>query len=148
MHIYDTQETLPESLLKALLDARFFQSGMQSLRQIEFALLILAFIKQPCFKSQINPSHAEMISVKYAVLETTPITDSNIASAIFSQAAMQQVIILINGRSFWPVMPSIVSKMKGIFNTTTGKISSVYSSSWRKDTALDAFINFRGREPK
>ena len=37
----ETQETLPEHLLKALLNARFFQSGMQSLRQIEFALFDL-----------------------------------------------------------------------------------------------------------
>ncbi len=47
----ETQDTLPEHLLKALLDARFFQSGMQSLRQIEFALFDLSIHRQqPCFK--------------------------------------------------------------------------------------------------
>ncbi len=62
---------------------------------------------------------------------------------------MQQVIILINGRKFWPVMPSIVSENEGISNTATGKeFRQFILAVGGKDTALDAFINFRGREPK
>ncbi len=37
----ESKQTLPADLLKALQDARFFQSGMQTLRQIEFALFDL-----------------------------------------------------------------------------------------------------------
>lgn len=37
----DTGETLPDDMLKAMLNAKNFQSGMQTLRQIEFALFDL-----------------------------------------------------------------------------------------------------------
>ncbi|MGD5511036.1 M3 family metallopeptidase, partial [Xanthomonas citri pv. citri] len=44
----DTGETLPESMLQSMLAAKNFQSGMQTLRQLEFALFdLLLHAKTP-----------------------------------------------------------------------------------------------------
>lgn len=111
----DTQATLPDDLLQALLNARFFQSGMQTLRQLEFALFDLNIHRMtPALTASQIQDVLNEIRYKYAVV---PTTDYNRFQHSFSHifaGAMRPVIIPINGPKFWPAMPSIASKMKGI----------------------------------
>src|SRR5690606_28915390 len=68
----ETQESLPAELLKALLDARFFQSGMQTLRQLEFALFDLSMHRaNPALDAAQVQATLNEIREKYAVLPTT-----------------------------------------------------------------------------
>ena len=68
-----TKESLPADLLKALLDARFFQSGMQTLRQIEFALFDLSIHKAaPALNAEQVQSTLNDIRQKFSVLPTVP----------------------------------------------------------------------------
>ena len=68
----ETKEVLPADLLKALLDARFFQSGMQTLRQLEFALFDLSIHRaNPALNAEQIQTTLNEIREKYAVLPTT-----------------------------------------------------------------------------
>jgi oligopeptidase A len=146
----ETQETLPESLLKALLDARFFQSGMQSLRQIEFALFDLSIHKAaPALKADQVQATLNDIRAQYAVLETTPY---NRFQHSFSHIFAGGYAAGYYSYKWAEVLASDAFdrfENEGIFNTATGKeFRQFILAVGGKDTALDAFINFRGREPK
>ena len=67
----ETKQTLPQELLSALLNARFFQSGMQTLRQIEFALFDLTIHRQtPALNSQQIQATLDDIRNKFTVVPT------------------------------------------------------------------------------
>ena len=146
----ETKESLPEHLLKALLAARFFQSGMQTLRQIEFSLFDLSIHKlTPALNADGIQSTLDDIRQKYAVLATAPYNRfQNGFSHIFAGGYAAGYY----SYKWAEVLASDAFdrfEKEGIFNTETGnefrkKILAVGG----KDTALDAFVNFRGREPK
>ncbi|WP_200856404.1 M3 family metallopeptidase, partial [Klebsiella pneumoniae] len=61
----------PQELLDALLNARFFQSGMQTLRQLEFALFDLTIhTKTPALNSEQIQQTLNDIRKQYAVVPT------------------------------------------------------------------------------
>lgn len=65
----ETKQHLPSDLLKALLDARFFQSGMQTLRQIEFALFDLNIhATSPALDAQGIQSTLDQIRAQFSVV--------------------------------------------------------------------------------
>ncbi|MEG2560953.1 MAG: M3 family metallopeptidase, partial [Acinetobacter sp.] len=65
----ESKQTLPQELLSALLNARHFQSGMQTLRQIEFALFDLNIHRQtPALNSQQIQETLDDIRLKYSVV--------------------------------------------------------------------------------
>ena len=146
----ETKQHLPQDLLKALLDARFFQSGMQTLRQIEFALFDLSIHKH---SSALNAEQVQAtlddIRQKYAVAPT----------AIYNRFQHSFSHIFAGGYAAgyysykWAeVLASDAFdrfEKEGVFNIQTGKeFRQFILAVGGKDTALDAFINFRGREPK
>ena len=146
----ETKETLPADLLKSLLDARFFQSGMQTLRQFEFSLFDLSIHKaNPALNAEQVQATLNDIRAKYAVL---PSTDYNRFQHSFSHIFAGGYAAGYYSYKWAEVLASDAFdrfENEGIFNTNTGhefrkKILAVGG----KDTALDAFVNFRGREPK
>lgn len=146
----ETQQHLPQDLLKALLDARFFQSGMQTLRQIEFALFDLSIHKH---RSALNAEQVQTtlneIRQKYALAPTAPY---NRFQHSFSHIFAGGYAAGYYSYKWAEVLASDAFdrfEEEGVFNTQTGKeFRQFILAVGGKDTALDAFINFRGREPK
>ncbi|MGC3820684.1 M3 family metallopeptidase [Acinetobacter sp. G11] len=146
----ETKLHLPEDLLKSLLDARFFQSGMQTLRQIEFALFDLHIHKH---SSALNAEQVQVtldeIRQKYAV---APTASYNRFQHSFSHIFAGGYAAGYYSYKWAEVLASDAFdrfEKEGIFNVQTGKeFRQFILAVGGKDTALDAFINFRGREPK
>ncbi|RZJ22278.1 MAG: M3 family peptidase [Acinetobacter sp.] len=146
----ETKQHLPEDLLKSLLDARFFQSGMQTLRQIEFALFDLSIHKH---SSALNAEQVQAtldeIRQKYAV---APTVSYNRFQHSFSHIFAGGYAAGYYSYKWAEVLASDAFdrfEQEGIFNVQTGKeFRQFILAVGGKDTALDAFINFRGREPK
>ena len=146
----ETRQHLPEDLLKSLLDARFFQSGMQTLRQIEFALFDLSIHKH---NSALNAEQVQAtldeIRQKYAV---APTASYNRFQHSFSHIFAGGYAAGYYSYKWAEVLASDAFdrfEKEGIFNVQTGKeFRQFILAVGGKDTALDAFINFRGREPK
>ncbi|RZG69177.1 M3 family peptidase [Acinetobacter bouvetii] len=145
-----SHESLPADLLKALLDARHFQSGMQSLRQIEFALFDLNIHKTtPALNAAKIQATLDEIRQKYAV---APNASYNRFQHGFSHIFAGGYAAGYYSYKWAEVLASDAFdrfEKEGIFNTETGKqFRQFILAVGGKDTALDAFINFRGREPK
>ncbi|WP_180039489.1 M3 family metallopeptidase [Acinetobacter sp. YH12218] len=146
----ESKQTLPADLLKALQDARFFQSGMQTLRQIEFAMFDLNIHKaNPALNAAGIQQTLDDIRQKYAV---APTTSYNRFQHGFSHIFAGGYAAGYYSYKWAEVLASDAFdrfENEGIFNTSTGKsFRQFILAVGGKDTALDAFINFRGREPK
>ncbi|MGE8541551.1 MAG: M3 family metallopeptidase [Acinetobacter sp.] len=146
----ESKQPLPNDLLKALLDARHFQSGMQSLRQIEFALFDLNIHKKtPALNVLQIQAELNDIREKYAV---APNVSYNRFQHGFSHIFAGGYAAGYYSYKWAEVLASDAFdrfEKEGIFNTQTGKeFRQFILAVGGKDTALDAFINFRGREPK
>ena len=146
----ESQEALPNDLLSALLNARFFQSGMQSLRQIEFALFDLTIHKlTPALDTAQIQATLDDIRHKYAVL---PTASYNRFQNSFSHIFAGGYAAGYYSYKWAEVLASDAFdrfENEGVFNTKTGQeFRKNILAVGGKDTALDAFINFRGREPK
>ncbi len=146
----ETKQTLPQELLSALLNARFFQSGMQTLRQIEFALFDLSIHRQaPALNSQQIQATLDDIRDKFAVVPAVPY---NRFQHSFSHIFAGGYAAGYYSYKWAEVLASDAFdrfESEGIFNTETGKeFRKFILAVGGKDTALDAFRNFRKREPK
>ncbi|MGE8561477.1 MAG: M3 family metallopeptidase [Acinetobacter sp.] len=146
----ETKQPLPQDLLKALLDARFFQSGMQTLRQIEFALFDLSIHKHSsALSAEQVQATLDDIRQKYAV---APTASYNRFQHSFSHIFAGGYAAGYYSYKWAEVLASDAFdrfEKEGVFNTQTGKeFRQFILAVGGKDTALDAFINFRGREPK
>ncbi|MFZ3192876.1 MAG: M3 family metallopeptidase [Moraxellaceae bacterium] len=145
----DTAEVLPKDQLDALLSARFFQSGLQTLRQVEFALFDLEI-------HRANPAldadgvQASIDAVRAQVAVSTP-PDYNRFQHGFSHIFAGGYAAGYYSYKWAEVLASDAFdrfEQEGIFNTDTGKafrqqILAVGGSR----PAQDSFAAFRGRAP-
>jgi oligopeptidase A len=146
----ETQQPLPADLLQALLNARFFQSGMQTLRQIEFALFDLNIhSKNPALDAAQIQAELDQIRAQYSV---APTTAYNRFQHGFSHIFAGGYAAGYYSYKWAEVLASDAFdrfEQEGIFNTQTGKdFRQAILAVGGKDAALDAFVKFRGREPK
>ena len=146
----ETKQPLPADLLKALLDARFFQSGMQTLRQIEFALFDLNIhATSPALDAKGIQSTLDQIRTQYSVV---PNVAYNRFQHSFSHIFAGGYAAGYYSYKWAEVLASDAFdrfEQEGIFNTQTGQdFRQAILAVGGRDSALDAFINFRGREPK
>lgn len=146
----ETKATLPHELLKALLDARFFQSGMQTLRQIEFALFDLHIHQAaPALKAQGIQDTLNEIRRQFSVV---PSVEYNRFQHGFSHIFAGGYAAGYYSYKWAEVLASDAFdrfENEGIFNMHTGlEFRKAVLAVGGKDSALDAFVNFRGREPK
>lgn len=143
----ETGETLPNEMLQAMLAAKNFQSGMQTLRQIEFALFDLLLHARPA------PSYAELLALLDDVrgdIAIMPTTDYNRFANGFSH-------IFAGGYASgyysykWAELLSADAFSKfeetDIFDKVTGKaFRDNILAKGGSDTAKANFEAFRGRE--
>lgn len=146
----ETKKVLSAELLKALLDARFFQSGMHTLRQIEFALFDLTIHKlTPALNAAQIQDTLDDIRTRFSVAPTAAYNRfQNSFSHIFAGGYAAGYY----SYKWAEVLASDAFdrfENEGVFNTKTGaEFRKAILAVGGKDAALDAFINFRGREPK
>ncbi|SPL69118.1 M3 family metallopeptidase [Acinetobacter stercoris] len=146
----ETKKVLSAELLKALLDARFFQSGMHTLRQIEFALFDLTIHKlTPALNAAQIQDTLDDIRTRFSV---APTTTYNRFQNSFSHIFAGGYAAGYYSYKWAEVLASDAFdrfENEGVFNTKTGaEFRKAILAVGGKDAALDAFINFRGREPK
>lgn len=146
----ESKQPLPDHLLKALLDARHFQSGMQTLRQIEFAMFDMNIHERtPALQAAQIQAELDNIRHKYAVAPNAPF---NRFQHGFSHIFAGGYAAGYYSYKWAEVLASDAFdrfEQEGIFNTETGTAFRKFILAvGGKDAALDAFINFRGRAPK
>ena len=146
----DTGEPLPLALLDKMLQARNFQSGMQMVRQLEFALFDFRLHNE--FDGQRETLRRILDEVRAAV-SVTPISETNRFQNGFSHIFGDVMGYAAGYYSYkWAEVLSAdaFSKFKedGIFNRQTGErfLTTVLEQGGARD-ALELFIDFRGRAP-
>lgn len=145
----ETGERLPADLLNALLAARHFQSGMQALRQIEFALFdIDIHHAQPAPDLQQVQTILDQIRTQYSVL--LPPSYNRFQHG-FSHIFAGGYAAGYYSYKWAEVLASDAFdrfEQEGIFNAETGHSfrQSVLAIGGSK-IALETFRDFRGRDP-
>jgi oligopeptidase A len=144
----DSGEPLPQALLEKMLAARNFQSGLQMLRQIEFAL----------FDMKIHASTALDISGVQRVLNEVRARVTLLAPPAFNRFQHGFSHIFAGGYAAgyysykWAEVLSADAfsrfEEEGIFNPATGQSfrDNILAQGGSQDAA-DLFRAFRGREP-
>lgn len=147
---FEHQQTLPAELLQALLSARFFQSGLQTLRQVEFALFDLNIhAANPVPDIQAIQTILNDVRAQVSVL---PSISDNRFQHSFSHIFAGGYAAGYYSYKWAEVLASDAFdrfEQEGIFNVDTGKAfrQAVLAVGGSID-ALSAFKNFRGRAPE
>lgn len=145
----ETKQSLPAHLLQALLDVKCFQTGMQTLRQLEFALFDLNIhCAVPALNAQQIQAELDSIRQQIAV---APTVDYNRFQHSFSHIFAGGYACGYYSYKWAEVLASDAFsrfEQEGLFNQETGQSfrQHILAVGGQID-ALQAFINFRGREP-
>ena len=147
---FETQQTLPAELIQALLSARYFQTGMQTLRQVEFALFDLNIHSTTPAPDTIQIQH--ILNEVRAQVAVLPTTSYNRFQHSFSHIFAGGYAAGYYSYKWAEVLASDAFdrfEQEGLFNRDTGKQfrQAVLAVGGSID-ALTAFKNFRGREPE
>jgi oligopeptidase A len=147
---YQTGESLPDALLEKMLAAKNFQSGMQMLRQLEFALFDFLLHMQPAPKDVADVQKLlDEVRKEIAVVPVAPfnrfqhgfthIFAGGYAAGYYSYKWAE----VLSADAF------SAFEENGIFDRATGEkfLSTVLSQGGAHD-AMQHFVAFRGREPK
>lgn len=146
----DTQDVLPKYLLDALLAARSFQTGLQTLRQLEFALFDLSI-------HQHKPS-PDVATIQHILddirqdIGLIPVPKYNRFQHGFTHIFAGGYAAGYYSYKWAEVLASDAFdrfESEGIFNAKTGQAfrKHILAVGGMID-ALDAFKAFRGREPE
>lgn len=146
---FESQTTLPVELLQALLSARYFQTGMQTLRQIEFALFDLRIHQLASIGST---SVQDTLNEVRKVTALLPAPDYNRFQHSFSHIFAGGYAAGYYSYKWAEVLASDAFdrfEQEGVFNADTGTaFRKTILAMGGSINALDAFKNFRGREPE
>ncbi len=147
---YETGEPLPDSMLQKMLKAKNFQSGMQMVRQLEFAIFDMRS------HAEYNPQLTDQI---YQILRQVRDQVSVLVPPAFTRFPHSFSHIFAGGYAAgyysykWAEVLSSdafsLFEEKGIFDSKTGQqfLNTILEKGGSRK-ALDLFITFRGRKPK
>lgn len=143
-----SKETLPQELLDALLGARFFQTGMQTLRQVEFALFDLDIHRLNPAPSSADIQHT-LDHLRRDISVLTPPAYNRFQHS-FSHIFAGGYAAGYYSYKWAEVLASDAFdrfEKEGIFNAETGLAfrQAILAVGGSVD-ALNAFKNFRGRD--
>jgi oligopeptidase A len=145
-----TGEPIPQSLLDKMIAARNFQSGMQMARQLEFALLDFRI------HNEYDPDQGGRI---YSMLDQVRRQVAVVVPPAFNRFPHSFSHIFAGGYAAgyysykWAEVLSSdaysLFEERGIFDPETGRafMESILESGGSRK-AMDAFVAFRGREPR
>ncbi len=144
---FETGEPLPEDIFTRLLGTRDFQSGMQMVRQLEFALFDMHIHTQPDASTRI----ADIIADVRAQVSVVPVTDNNRFANGFSHVFGGGYAAGYYSYKWAEVLSAdafSAFEENGVFDEDTGRRfrRSVLEIGGSKD-AMQAFVDFRGRRP-
>lgn len=145
----ETGEPLPEAELNRLLGTRTFQAGMQTVRQLEFALFDLRIHSEfePGAASKIfqtlNEVRAQVAVVKPPEFNRFPNSFQHIFSGGYAAGYYSYKWAEVLAADAFSAFEE-----GGIFNrSVSGKfLSSILEQGGSRD-AMEAFVEFRGRKP-
>jgi oligopeptidase A len=147
---YKTGEPLPDDLLNKLRDARNFQSAMQLVRQLEFAMFDMQVHMQATPTNELDINHIlhdirqQVAVLPYPNFLRLPHAFAHIFAGGYSAGYFSYK---------WAEVLSADAfsrfEEEGIFNEQAGKdfLEQVLEKGGSRD-AMESFVAFRGREPK
>jgi len=147
---YQTQESLPTDLLNKMRAAKNFQSGMQTLRQVEFALFDM---RLHCDHEAVHKTSVQQVlnEVRQQVAVLIPPSDNRFQNSFSHIFAGGYAAGYYSYKWSEVLSADAFSRFEeeGIFNTQTGYdfLTSILQRGG-SDDANKLFTEFRGREPK
>src|SRR5690606_15064326 len=146
---YLSGEPLPDDLLEKLLAARNFQSAMQMLRQLEFALFDLKLHIQPAPQGAGDIQHLlDRVRAEVAVVRPP---EFNRFQHSFSHIFAGGYAAGYYSYKWAEVLSAdafALFEEEGVMNGETGrKFHDAILARGGSEDALDLFVAFRGREP-
>ncbi|MBU0590445.1 MAG: M3 family metallopeptidase [Gammaproteobacteria bacterium] len=148
----DTGEPLPRALFDKMLAAKNFQSGMQTLRQIEFSLfdMLLHTEHDPAqdFMPLLDNVRAEVAVLQPPKWSRTVHTFSHIFAGGYAAGYYSYKWAEVLSADAYAAFEETVGK-DGLPNRETGRkyLQAILEAGGSRP-AMESFIAFRGREPK
>ena len=143
----DSGEPLPRALFDKMTAAKNFQSGLQTLRQIEFSLFDMRLHAEPGAESAVQAVLDE-VRAEVAVSKTAPFNRSqhsfsHIFAGGYSAGYYSYKWAELLSADAWSAF-----EVEGVFNAATGQryLQNILEVGGSRD-AIDSFKAFRGREP-
>jgi oligopeptidase A len=144
----DTGEPLPRELYDKMLAAKNFQSGLQTLRQVEFSLFDMRLHAEPGSETRIRQT-LDAVREEVAVLVPPPFnrfqhTFSHIFAGGYSAGYYSYKWAEVLSADAWSAFEE-----SGIFDADTGRrYREAILEAGGSRPAMDSFKAFRGREPR
>ena len=143
----DSAAPLPRDLFDKMLAAKNFQSGMQTLRQIEFSLFDMRLHAEPGSDSAIQ-ALLDQVRVEVAIVPAAPFNRSqhsfsHIFAGGYSAGYYSYKWAELLSADAWSAF-----EVEGVFNADTGQryLRNILEVGGSRD-AMESFKAFRGREP-
>ncbi len=143
----DSAAALPRDLFDKMLAAKNFQSGMQTLRQIEFSLFDMRLHAEPgsdsAIQALLDQVRAEIAIVPAAPFNRSQHSFSHIFAGGYSAGYYSYKWAELLSADAWSAF-----EVEGVFNADTGQryLHNILEVGGSRD-AMDSFMAFRGREP-
>ena len=144
-----TKTYMPKKLFNKLLASKNFQSGMQTLRQVEFALFDIKLHseyspKNRNFMKILNNTRAKVSVIETPTWNKFPHSFSHIFSGGYASAYYSYKWAEVLSADAYSLFEEI-----GILSKTAGnKFKKEILSKGGSRSAMDSFIAFRGRKPE
>ena len=146
----DTKKTMPKSLFNKMIAAKNFQSGMQTLRQVEFALFDMLLHssnydpKSKNFLDLLEKVRDDVAVVRPPKWNRFPHSFSHIFAGGYAAGYYSYKWAEVLSADVYSLFEE-----KGVFSRTIGnKFRNEVLAKGGSRTALKSFVAFRGREPK
>ena len=144
----DSGGALPRELFERMLAAKNFQSGLQMLRQVEYALTDMRLHAEPGSEDRIqavvNEVHAEVGVVPKAEFNRYQHSFAHIFAGGYSAGYYSYKWAEVLSADAWSAFEE-----SGVFDAATGRrYSEAILEAGGSRPALDSFKAFRGREPR
>ena len=144
-----TKTYMPKKLFNKLLASKNFQSGMQTLRQVEFALFDIKLHSEYSSKNRnfmkiLNNTRAKVSVIETPTWNKFPHSFSHIFSGGYASAYYSYKWAEVLSADAYSLFEEI-----GILSKTAGnKFKKEILSKGGSRSAMDSFIAFRGRKPE
>jgi len=149
----DTGAPLPRELFDRMLAAKNFQSGLQTLRQVEFALFDMRLHAEPGSEDRIQQVLAE-VRREVAVIAPPPFNRfqhsfSHIFAGGYSAGYYSYKWAEVLSADAWSAFEETAERAGTVLNVETGRrYREAVLEAGGSRTAMESFKAFRGREPR
>jgi oligopeptidase A len=149
----DTGAPLPRALYDRMLAAKNFQSGLQTLRQVEFALFDMRLHAEPGSENHVQQVLDE-VRREVAVIQPPPFnrfqhTFSHIFAGGYSAGYYSYKWAEVLSADAWSAFEETAERDGTVLNVETGRrYRQAVLEAGGSRTAMESFKAFRGREPR